>query len=179
MASAHIAALLILQECASDVDGDGLINVNDLLGMLSQFGADGAIPEDVNGDNIVNVRRPQLLLGLCVLGRPSLICLGHRDALAPRRLTTCSNCCQTLGGIWPGAVETGWLAPLTERKQSIAAAAVPLVDSCTVQPSVLGRKAAFSLGACPTEWTLKPIATPNQLSRLHFGVRTPLLKCAV
>ena len=61
-ASAHVTALIMLQECASDVDGDGLINVNDLLGMLSQFGADGAIPEDVNGDNIVNVRRPQLLL---------------------------------------------------------------------------------------------------------------------
>lgn len=62
LASAHVAALIVLQECASDLDGDGLINVNDLLGMLSQFGADGAIPEDVNGDNIVNVRRPKRLL---------------------------------------------------------------------------------------------------------------------
>eukprot|EP01043_Picozoa_sp_COSAG02_P045191 COSAG02_NODE_4109_length_5767_cov_9.135321_3_plen_72_part_00 len=40
------------------MDGDGLVNVNDLLSMLSQFGAEGARPEDVNGDNIVNVRSP-------------------------------------------------------------------------------------------------------------------------
>ncbi len=38
------------------MDGDGLVNVNDLLSMLSQFGADGTLPEDVNGDNIVNVK---------------------------------------------------------------------------------------------------------------------------
>ena len=46
-----------VQVCSSDVDGDGLINVNDLLSMLSQFGAEGSRPEDVNADNIVNVRR--------------------------------------------------------------------------------------------------------------------------
>ena len=46
-----------LQACASDVDGDGLVNVNDLLSMLSQFGAAGSMPEDVNADNVVNVRR--------------------------------------------------------------------------------------------------------------------------
>ena len=38
------------------MDGDGLVNVNDLLSMLSQFGAEGARPEDVNDDNVVNVR---------------------------------------------------------------------------------------------------------------------------
>lgn len=46
-----------MQACASDVDGDGLVNVNDLLSMLSQFGAAGSRPEDVNADNVVNVRR--------------------------------------------------------------------------------------------------------------------------
>ena len=44
-----------VQACASDVDGDGLVNVNDLLSMLSQFGAAGSMPEDVNADNVVNV----------------------------------------------------------------------------------------------------------------------------
>ena len=38
------------------MDGDGIINVNDLLTMLSAFGTGGAIPEDINGDNVVNVR---------------------------------------------------------------------------------------------------------------------------
>ena len=46
-----------LQACASDVDGDGLVNVNDLLSMLSQFGARGELAEDVNDDGTVNVRR--------------------------------------------------------------------------------------------------------------------------
>ena len=42
--------------CNSDVDGDGLVNVNDLLSMLGQFGSDGARAEDVTNDETVDVR---------------------------------------------------------------------------------------------------------------------------
>ena len=72
------------QACSSDVDGDGLINVNDLLSMLSQFGAGGAIPEDINGDSVVNVRPPLTSPTLVRIVLPSL--LGTlRDAALGRR----------------------------------------------------------------------------------------------
>ena len=41
--------------CPEDLDGDGLVNVNDLLALLSGFGGDGSKGEDVDGDGLVNV----------------------------------------------------------------------------------------------------------------------------
>ena len=60
-ARAEIAALLrahpgiILPE-ASDVNGDGIVNILDLVKVSNAFGQRGPVPEDVNGDGIVNIQ---------------------------------------------------------------------------------------------------------------------------
>ncbi len=57
---AEIAALLrahpgiILPE-TSDINGDGVVNILDLVKVSSAFGQLGQVPEDVNGDGIVNI----------------------------------------------------------------------------------------------------------------------------
>ena len=60
-ARAEIVALLrahpgiILPE-ASDVNGDGVVNILDLVKVSNAFGQRGQVPEDVNGDGIVNIQ---------------------------------------------------------------------------------------------------------------------------
>ena len=60
-ARAEIAALLrahpgiILPE-ASDVNGDGVVNILDLVKVSNAFGQRGRVPEDVNGDGVVNIQ---------------------------------------------------------------------------------------------------------------------------
>ena len=60
-ARAEIIALLrahpgiILPE-ASDVNGDGVVNILDLVKVSNAFGQRGPVPEDVNGDGIVNIQ---------------------------------------------------------------------------------------------------------------------------
>jgi hypothetical protein len=41
--------------CPPDVNGDGIVNVLDLLAVLAAWGPGPGCPEDVNGDEIVNV----------------------------------------------------------------------------------------------------------------------------
>jgi hypothetical protein len=41
--------------CPADINGDGLINVNDLLAVITNWGATGPNAADINGDNIVDV----------------------------------------------------------------------------------------------------------------------------
>ncbi len=60
-AHAEIAALLrahpgIILPDASDVNGDGIVNILDLVKVSNAFGQRGQIPEDVNGDGVVNVQ---------------------------------------------------------------------------------------------------------------------------
>ena len=60
-AHAEIAALLrahpgIILPDASDVNGDGVVNILDLVKVANAFGQRGQIPEDVNGDGVVNVQ---------------------------------------------------------------------------------------------------------------------------
>lgn len=60
-ARAEIAALLraypgIILPDASDVNGDGIVNILDLVKVSNAFGQRGQIPEDVNGDGVVNVQ---------------------------------------------------------------------------------------------------------------------------
>ena len=60
-AHAEIAALLraypgIILPDASDVNGDGVVNILDLVRVANAFGQRGQIPEDVNGDGVVNVQ---------------------------------------------------------------------------------------------------------------------------
>ena len=60
-ARAEIVALLrahpgiILPE-ASDVNGDGVVNILDLVKVSNAFGQRGSVPEDVNGDGVVNIQ---------------------------------------------------------------------------------------------------------------------------
>ena len=60
-AHAEIAALLraypgIILPDASDVNGDGVVNILDLVRVANAFGPRGQVPEDVNGDGVVNVQ---------------------------------------------------------------------------------------------------------------------------
>ena len=60
-ARAEIAALLraypgIILPDASDVNGDGVVNILDLVKVSNAFGQRGRVPEDVNGDGIVNIQ---------------------------------------------------------------------------------------------------------------------------
>ena len=60
-AHAEIAALLrahpgIILPDASDVNGDGVVNILDLVKVANAFGQRGQISEDVNGDGVVNVQ---------------------------------------------------------------------------------------------------------------------------
>ena len=60
-ARAEIIALLrahpgIILPDASDVNGDGVVNILDLVKVSNAFGQRGPVPEDVNGDGIVNIQ---------------------------------------------------------------------------------------------------------------------------
>ena len=60
-ARVEIAALLrahpgIILPDASDVNGDGVVNILDLVRVSNAFGQRGQVPEDVNGDGVVNVQ---------------------------------------------------------------------------------------------------------------------------
>jgi hypothetical protein len=52
-------------DCSADLNGDGVINVQDLLMVVGAFGNVGG-PEDINGDGIVNVT--DLLLVIATWG---------------------------------------------------------------------------------------------------------------
>ena len=58
-------------ECAIDVDGDGVVNVNDLLEVLSAYGQSGELPADVTGDLVVDVAD---LLQVRAAARPLPLC---------------------------------------------------------------------------------------------------------
>ena len=58
-------------ECAIDVDGDGAVNVNDLLECLSAYGQSGELPADVTGDLVVDVAD---LLQVRAAARPLPMC---------------------------------------------------------------------------------------------------------
>ena len=68
-------------ECAIDVDGDGVVNVNDLLECLSAYGQSGELPADVTGDLVVDVAD---LLQVRATARPLpmcfrlFVCAAHR-----------------------------------------------------------------------------------------------------
>ena len=42
-------------DCPADVTGDGVVNVSDLLAVLSAWGPCAGCPEDINGDGVVNI----------------------------------------------------------------------------------------------------------------------------
>jgi hypothetical protein len=54
--------LACVDPCPADVNGDGIVNVEDFLQLLAAWGSAGG-PADVNGDGIVNVEDFLLLLG--------------------------------------------------------------------------------------------------------------------
>jgi len=51
------------QDCSSDINGDGITNVDDLLGILAFWGHVGEHPSDVNGDLLVNVDDLLIIIG--------------------------------------------------------------------------------------------------------------------
>ena len=52
--SAYVFNLPDCADCPADVNGDGTVNVLDLLEVLAAWGATGC-PEDINGDGVVDV----------------------------------------------------------------------------------------------------------------------------
>tara|TARA_Y100000589_G_scaffold178854_2_gene169414 strand:- start:1286 stop:1870 length:585 start_codon:yes stop_codon:yes gene_type:complete len=48
--------------CLGDVDGDGQVNVDDILSVISAFGACGGCPEDMDGDGQVGVYEILIIL---------------------------------------------------------------------------------------------------------------------
>lgn len=53
--AAEMAVGVSSSGCGSDMNSDGVIDVNDLLGVLSGFGSDGADGSDINSDGVVDV----------------------------------------------------------------------------------------------------------------------------
>ena len=51
------------QNCSSDINGDGMTNIDDLLGILAFWGHVGDHPSDVNGDQLVNVDDLLVIIG--------------------------------------------------------------------------------------------------------------------
>ena len=49
-------ALLIKAELKADVNGDGTVNIQDLVQVAANLGATGENPADVNGDGVVNIQ---------------------------------------------------------------------------------------------------------------------------
>jgi hypothetical protein len=45
----------VVNPCPADIDGSGVVGVDDVLTVLSGWGNVGPSPADVNGDGIVNV----------------------------------------------------------------------------------------------------------------------------
>ena len=41
--------------CPEDINGDGVVNITDLLALLSAWGSCAGCPEDINGDGVVNI----------------------------------------------------------------------------------------------------------------------------
>ena len=64
------------QVCVGDIDGNGSIDVNDLLGVLTRFSESGDLNEDINDDGVVDVNDILILLSnygeLCNTG--DIIC---------------------------------------------------------------------------------------------------------
>jgi hypothetical protein len=50
-------------ECAADFDGNGEVNVLDLLDLIAAWGATGDTPQDLNGDSVVTVLDLLVLIG--------------------------------------------------------------------------------------------------------------------
>jgi rhodanese-related sulfurtransferase/plastocyanin len=98
--------------CSEDLDGDGLVNVNDLLAILSAFGSDGTGGGDVDDDGIVNVNDLLQLLSAfgstdCAAGSAG----GGGAVAAPctygedcgsQQFTECGTMCPATCGQMPG-----------------------------------------------------------------------------
>ena len=41
--------------CAADATGNGVVNIDDLVLVITHWGATGSDPADVNGDHVVNI----------------------------------------------------------------------------------------------------------------------------
>jgi hypothetical protein len=88
--------------CAGDVNGDSVVNVNDLLVVINQWGPCGGCSGDTNGDGVVDVT--DLLTVINGWGPCSnlMSCDGHCGVLAPGGCSchpscfTSGNCCEDI-----------------------------------------------------------------------------------
>jgi hypothetical protein len=104
--------------CAEDLDGDGLVNVNDLLSLLSGFGGSDA-SSDVNGDGVVDVN--DLLQLLSAFGSTDCAGAGGGGAAAApcaygeecgnQNLVECGTMCPATCGTMPGMMCNMMCAP--------------------------------------------------------------------
>jgi hypothetical protein len=53
----------VAMECQADFDGNGQVNVLDLLDLIAAWGATGSTPQDLNGDSTVTVLDLLILIG--------------------------------------------------------------------------------------------------------------------
>ena len=51
-----------VEPCLGDIDGDGIVTVDDVLAVLSHFGESWSGPEDLNGDGVIDVNDLLLIL---------------------------------------------------------------------------------------------------------------------
>ncbi len=113
--------------CTGDVDGDGAVNVNDLLALLGAWGTSPGGPHDLDGSGTVNVADLLVLLGHwgpC----PVLESCGSAAAgscYTANGTSGCNDsaCCQTVCGANPGCCKVAWDA-------ACADAAFQLCGSC-------------------------------------------------
>jgi hypothetical protein len=83
--------------CGSDINSDGVIDVNDLLGVLSGFGGDGTDGSDINLDGVVDVN--DLLGVLSDFGGVSS-CSSAAPAPAPTPAPACAMSADCGGQVW-------------------------------------------------------------------------------
>ena len=73
--------------CTGDVNGDGAVDVNDLLEVLSAFGQSGELPADVTGDSLVDGTCSSSLASLSQSSKRS--CATVNDLLQVRAPVLC------------------------------------------------------------------------------------------
>ena len=80
--------------CIGDINGDNVVDVNDLLGVLTRFSESGDLNEDINDDGVVDVNDILILLsnygGICNSG--DIIC-NRGEECGGQVWTDCGTSC--------------------------------------------------------------------------------------
>ena len=73
------------ESCTGDVNGDGGVDVNDLLEVLSAFGQSGELPADVTGDSLVDGTCSSSLASLSQTSKEAVCCCDSQRPAAGSR----------------------------------------------------------------------------------------------